>query len=123
MTTLHHFGVLKGQVKLDNIFERVMLPHVVMRCVHRNDYDTTANAESPTYAWPDAIHDGVVLDDEKSLQMFETYVSTNPELCAYDCRIASQGRHPKYKRVANTFVYGSWRFHHYFDGLKVMHFL
>jgi hypothetical protein len=84
----------------------VMMPHVVMRCVHRYDYDTNANAESPTYTWPDAIHDGVVLDDEKQLQMSEACVSTNPEICAYDCHIASVKNRPRYKRVANSFVYG-----------------
>jgi hypothetical protein len=65
-----------------NMYERVMMPHVVMRCVHRCDYDTNANAESPTCTWPDAIHDGVVLDDEKRLQMFDACVSTNPHMIA-----------------------------------------
>jgi hypothetical protein len=58
------------------MYERVMLPNVVMQCVHRHDYDTNMNAESPECAWPDATHDSVVLDDEKQ---FETYVYTNPE--------------------------------------------
>jgi hypothetical protein len=51
--------------------------------------------------------------------MFETYVSTNPEICAYDCHIASKGAHPEHKKNPNSFVDGSWRFHDYFDGLKV----
>jgi hypothetical protein len=83
--------------------------------VHRCDYDPNANAES----WPDAIHDGVELDDAMQLQMFETYVSTNPEIRAYDCHIASVNRHPEHEKVASNLVYGSWRFHRYFDGLKV----
>jgi hypothetical protein len=31
-------------------------------------------------AWPDTIHDGVELDDGMQLHMFETYVSSNPEI-------------------------------------------
>jgi hypothetical protein len=72
LTTLHHVGVLKGQVTLPDIYERVVMPNVVMRCVHRCDYDTNVNAESPAYAWLDAIHDGVQFDDAMQLQMFET---------------------------------------------------
>jgi hypothetical protein len=48
-----------------------MMPNVTMRCVLRSHYDTKRNAESPEYAWPDAIHDGVELDDAMQLQMFE----------------------------------------------------
>jgi hypothetical protein len=62
--------------------EKVVMPHVVMRCVRRCDYDTNVNVESPPYAWADIIHDGVDLDDEKQLKMFETCVSSNPEIRA-----------------------------------------
>jgi hypothetical protein len=86
-----HFGGLKGQATLPDIYERVMMSNVVMRCVLRSHYDKKTNTESPEYAWPDAIHDGVELDDAMQLQMFEAYVSTNPEICAHDCHIASKG--------------------------------
>jgi hypothetical protein len=32
---------------------------------------------------------------------------------------ASKSTYPQHKKNPNDFVYGSWRFHHYFDGLKV----
>jgi hypothetical protein len=88
--------------------------------VLRSHYDTKRSAESPEYAWPDAIHDDVRLDGEVLLQMFETYVPTNPEVCAYDYHIASKGKHPEHKNTPNNFVYASWSFHDYFDGLKVI---
>jgi hypothetical protein len=76
------------------------------------------NAESPTYAWPDAIVDGVELNDEKQLQMFETYVSSNPDIRAYNCHIARKGKYPEYEDDPDNLVYGSANFHNYFDGLK-----
>jgi hypothetical protein len=45
------------------MYERAVVPHVAMRCVRRCDYDTNVNAESPAYAWPDILHDGVDLND------------------------------------------------------------
>jgi hypothetical protein len=83
------------------------MPHVVIRFVHRCDSDTNANTESPAYAWPDLIHKGVELDDAMQLQMFETYVSSNSEIRAYDCHIAPEGKYPIY---AKELVYRSWRF-------------
>jgi hypothetical protein len=77
------------------------------------------NAESPAYAWPDAVLDGVELNDEKQLQMFETHVSSNPEIRAYNCHIAPKGKYPEYEDDPDNFVYGSGDFHNYFDGLKV----
>jgi hypothetical protein len=76
-------------------------------------------AESPAYAWQDRIHDGVELDDAMQLQMFETYVSSNPEIRGYDCHIAPKGTYPEYANDPDNFVYVRWDFHNYFDGLKV----
>jgi hypothetical protein len=79
------------------MYEKATMKHEPMRCVLRSDYDTNANAESPAYAWPDAIVDGVALHDAMQLQMFETFVSSNPQICAYDCHIAPKGKYPAYE--------------------------
>jgi hypothetical protein len=119
MSELNHFGVLRGQVTLPDIYECVVVPNVPLKCVMRVRYDTKQNKEGPDCTWPDAIYDGVVLNDEMSLQMFEQYVSTNPQIRAYDCHIASAALYDEHKKNPNNFVYASWNFHNYFDGLKV----
>jgi hypothetical protein len=55
----------------------------------------------------------ISLDDEKRLQKFEKQASTNPEIYAYECRIAPFGHGSN----ENNIVYASWKFHQYFNGL------
>jgi hypothetical protein len=50
--------------------------------------------------------------------MFETYVSS--EIRAYDCHIALKDKYPEYANDPDNFVYESWDFRNYFDGLKVL---
>jgi hypothetical protein len=110
LSELHHFGLLKGQVTLSDMDEKVLMKHAPMRYVRRCNYDAKANAENPAFAWPDAIVDGVVLHDAMQLQMFETFVSSNPQICAYDCHIAPKGAYREYKDDPDNFVYASWDF-------------
>jgi hypothetical protein len=95
------------------------MPHAGMTCVFRSHYTTEHNPESSLYEWPDTIVHGVELDDVIQLQMFEVSVSSNSEIGAYECHIASKKERPTHDKDKLNRVYKSWRFHNYFDGLKV----
>jgi hypothetical protein len=53
------------------------------------------------------------------LQVFETFVSSNPQICAYDCHIAPKGEYPEFEKDHDNIVFASWDFHNHFDGLNV----
>jgi hypothetical protein len=88
-----------------------------MERLYRIDYSTNDNEHSPAYTMPDVDLERVLLNDEQQLQMFEKRVSSNSEIRAYRCHIASKKRHPTHEANENNVVYASLLFHQYFDGL------
>jgi hypothetical protein len=89
-----------------------------MERVYHADYDTDANLDSPAFALPDFELESIGLDHEKRLQMFERHAFSSPETKSCACHIVSKKRYPTHARNKNNFVYASWLFHQYFDGLN-----
>jgi hypothetical protein len=105
------------QVECPRMYTHVMLPRADMQRLYRIDYNTNDNLDSPIYALPDIDLERVLLNDENNLQMFERRVSSNSEIRAYRCHIASVKRYKTHECNENNVVYASWLFHQYFDGL------
>jgi hypothetical protein len=69
-------------------------------------YNTNANPDSPYSELPDTILERVELDDAMQLQMFEKNVFTNPDVRAYDCRIAPKAVYLTTPKTNATYYMG-----------------
>jgi hypothetical protein len=75
---MSRFGCVRNKVECSREPERVVMPHAGMGFVHREDYNTHTNPESPEHYLPDMYLKSVVLNDGTRLQMFEQYCVSDP---------------------------------------------
>jgi hypothetical protein len=77
---LNRFGCVRNRATYTREPEHVMMPHSGMDFVFRLDYDTGVNPLSPMIQLPDICLESVQLNDERRMQMFEQYGSSDPRI-------------------------------------------